>query len=352
MSTAGPSRLRSPAPAASFPSFSRAMSPALMGTAIKSGASSAHERVAASALAKSWTDVLDCVPSAYKEALREPLKDLHSRAVKFHASEAAYEKLCAGQNDAKVPPQVQGLHEPVWQVAKEFKASEAGGHMLTDIQAAHETYRSSVWEAGLELKKAELAFHKNRLTTGEWWPAIEVVANDVFSKMDRLAPVVIPGSEGQEVTVTYNESSTLALEHKQLLQILPDLCLRIIALEKAKVLAEANKLRKKAELKEAADVEMADGTGTDSKEMRALVIAEVRKELAKHPQASKGTAPSKASKKAPKAFVRKHKGKTGHTDPKTGLAAPLHYGPAQKKRNQGGKNNAKGKQPGSSKQSK
>jgi hypothetical protein len=70
------------------------------------------------------------------------------------------------------------------------------------------------------------------------------------------------------------------------------------------------------------------------------------------PQTSKGTAPSKASKKAPKAFVRKHKGKTGHTDPKTGLAAPLHYGPAQKKRNQGGKNNAKGKQSGSSKQSK
>ncbi|KAH7320509.1 hypothetical protein B0J17DRAFT_560215, partial [Rhizoctonia solani] len=60
-------------------------------------------------------------------------------------------------------------------------------------------------------------------------------------------------------------------------EALPDLCLRVLALEKAKVLADANKLRNKAKLKEAADVEMADGTKADSLAVKQMVQAEVRK---------------------------------------------------------------------------
>ncbi|CUA75313.1 hypothetical protein RSOLAG22IIIB_11641 [Rhizoctonia solani] len=355
---AGPSRARSPAAAAPFPSFARAMSPAVIGTIVHAHREEAPARVGASAMAKSWTEVLDCVSPAYKEALRELFKDLHGRAIKFHACEAALEWLKAGQNDAKPPPPVQGLHEPHWQVAKEFALSEGGSHLLTDISSAHQNYVSAAWEAGIELKKAEHAFHLNRLTTESWWPPILAVVEDVYSKMDRLAPAFAQ-VEGQEAVV-YEESHALALEHSRLKEALPDLCLRVLALEKAKVLADANKLRNKAKLKEAADVEMADGTKADSLAVKQMVQAEVRRVLAQNPQQAKGTPPSNANKgkgkgaqvKAPKSFVRKHKGKTGHIDQKTGLPAPLHYGPKQKQRRQGGKKNGQGKQAGSSKQSK
>ncbi|EUC54352.1 hypothetical protein RSOL_042160, partial [Rhizoctonia solani AG-3 Rhs1AP] len=350
---AGPSKARSPGPAASLPTFTRAMSPALLGTAIKASTNTARERVAPSALAKSWTEVLDCIPSAYKEALHKSFKDLHSRALKFHNCEAAYEKLHAGQNDAKPPPPVQGLHEPHWQVTKEFRDSEKGTSRLQDIAAAHQNYVTLAWEAGLELKGAELAFHQNRVLTESWWPPILAIADDVYNKMDRRGPRVIPAVEGQEMTVVYKESAILIQEHKDFVEGLPNLCLRVFAIKKARVVADANKLRRKAVLKDAADVDMANGTNTDSNVVKAMVQAEVRKFLSKNPQQTKGTPPSKGAKvKAPKLFVCKHKGKTGHTDPKTGLAAPLHYGPKQKQRNQGGKNKGKGKQGESSKQSK
>ncbi|CAE6363895.1 unnamed protein product [Rhizoctonia solani] len=102
------------------------------------------------------------------------------------------------------------------------------------------------------------------------------------------------------------------------------------------------------------NLKMADGTKTDSKLVQQMVQAEVRKFLAKNPQQAKGTPPSKGAQKAPKPAARKWKGKVGHTDPKTGLAAPLHYGPKHKNRKgqAAGKNKGKGKQPESSKQSK
>ncbi|CAE6470838.1 unnamed protein product, partial [Rhizoctonia solani] len=147
--------------------------------------------------------------------------------------------------------------------------------------------------------------------------------------------------------------SALALEHKNVRAAVPDLCLRILAIEKAKVVAEANKLAAKVALKEAADVDMADGTNTDNRAVQQMVQAEVRKFLAKNPQQAKGTPPQKgAQKNAPNPAKRKWKGKVGHTDPKTGLAAPLHYGPKQKQRSNAGKNKGKGKQPESSKRSK
>ncbi|CAE6373056.1 unnamed protein product, partial [Rhizoctonia solani] len=276
---AGPSRVRSPAPAA-FPSFARAMSPAVFGTAIGAHQDTSHALVGPSALAKSWTEVLDCVPSAYKEALRASFKDLHSRAVKFHACEAALEKLKKGQHDARPPPQVQGVHEPRWQVAKEFAESTEGLTALREITEAHEAYTTAVWSRGVELKKAELAYHTQRLTTESWWPPILAIIDDVYRKMDRDAPVIQQeASEEAELVIGYQESSSLALEHKNVRSAVPDLCLRILALEKAKVLGEANKLKAKVQLKETADVEMADGTKTDSKLVQQMVQAEVRKFL-------------------------------------------------------------------------
>ncbi|KAH7337898.1 hypothetical protein B0J17DRAFT_629404 [Rhizoctonia solani] len=338
-----PSQPRSPRAGPSFPLFARAMSPALLGNVLHAPATTERERVAASAHARSWTEVLDCVPVAYREALRASFKDLHSRAVKYHAADAAHDRLRAGLSNQKPPPPVQGLHEPHWQVSKEF--SESSPELLSDIKASYEMYVEATWKQGVELKRQEVEFLAARLTTEKWWPQIREIADSVYKAFDKKAPVMGEVAEGQTGVTGYADSEILKAEHASFI-------------ERARVAAEALKLAKKAELKATADVEMSDGTSTSNTVVKAMVQAEVRKILAQNPKTGAGNPANPKGKgkatggkvRIPKG-IKAMKGKVGHTDPKTGLAAPLHYGPGNKKR-QPKKNAPKQAQAGSSKQSK
>ncbi|QRW10336.1 hypothetical protein RhiLY_09335 [Ceratobasidium sp. AG-Ba] len=320
---------RSSAAAPAFPSFARAMSPALVGHMTTAASADADRRMAASGHAKSWTELLELVPVAYRDTLREPFKALNSLVEKHHNVQRVVARLGESMNKGELPTQVKGIHEPLWQVSKEFRAQEAGSQMLTAITAAHTSYVDQAYKAVGNSKP------RRKPSSSPNWPTT--------CGSQTLAPIPIAEAEQVEgqAPVDYREDPWRKGEMTRLVADLPAFGTRIIEIGHAKVIAENAKVARKAAIKDAADVEMdVDDKPMSPDAIKAMVGAEIKRALNQNPIA-KPAPKGKAPKLGP--IARKGKGKTGHTNPKTGLAAPLHYGPAQKSRKQGNRRpNAKG----------
>lgn len=255
-----------------YASFTRALSPGLRANSAAGASTSQGQRLHASAYATSVAELSELVPLSYRDLVRESLDVLYQTAVKRSNAIAALNQLRKHKNDGTVPPQVAGLHLPVWPGGKEFVDSQAYKTSVSTLKSSHQEWCVAALQAGIDLKDAEVTFYQNALRTDSFWPALDAKATELYNSL--AEKYVIPAAEpDQNGRLNFVENNALKTEFNNFKLDFVHLCQRAIDLERVKVVAEQKKLTKKINLKEAADVDMKDAQA-DS--MRDAIRAELK----------------------------------------------------------------------------
>ncbi|KIJ04348.1 hypothetical protein PAXINDRAFT_159400, partial [Paxillus involutus ATCC 200175] len=90
-----------------------------------------NPRLATLSLTSSFGEIMGLVPSDYREALRPDMRALSDLASKRVSVENGLLRLKRHKAQGTLPPQLAGLHNPVWQVTKEF--SDAASEYLQEL---------------------------------------------------------------------------------------------------------------------------------------------------------------------------------------------------------------------------
>ncbi|KAG8869442.1 hypothetical protein FRB98_002552 [Tulasnella sp. 332] len=257
-----------------FASFSRALSPTSI-AAVNHGADHrSSSRTYASAHAQTWQEVVACIPVSYRAHCAGPLKSLYDLAVKVSHAEAAYNRLLEAKSQAGTPPpQILGIHEPKWTMAKEFELKAA------DLKAqSHQlwlNYRNAALDKGLELKEAELSWLKSQLEVEAYWPPIEEMLKGTYDAIRQKyrIPASMPQDDG---SLAYEVPESLHLEYGAVRTDVSAYCIRVIEIERSRVLAEKYKNERKAQLHKAAEVELgSDDMAVDQETVTKADVASV-----------------------------------------------------------------------------
>jgi len=153
-------------------------------------------------------------------------------------------------------------HQPEIPFTKEFlEASEM--HPLNKVKASFEAYRTSQLLALMEAKEAEHVYLASLLEPKEYLqPLIDSVVEAFAAIAANLQRPVLD----EHMKVTHWEADPAAVECKNRVIVdLPTYCACVISIERAKGTAKVAKSKAKRDLKEAADVQMADAKSDDEK---------------------------------------------------------------------------------------
>ncbi|KIJ05715.1 hypothetical protein PAXINDRAFT_158954 [Paxillus involutus ATCC 200175] len=303
------------------PSRARAMSPAQAGYvqgsvfAVLDESKAAdgaglNPRLATLSLTSSFGEVMGLVPNDYREALRPEMRALSDLATKRVSVENGLAKLKRHKAAGTLPPQLAGLHIPVWQVTKEF--SNAAHDHLDEMKEAFEKYRADALSAAIVLKETEVE-HLGGFLSGEiYFPPMVETINKVFDLNSEKFKVAVLSNDGVAVQ-SWSVSPDYVKTRDRLLADLPHFCIRILILERTRQIAAEKRDEAKIKLKQTADIEMADGTGSNVK-VEDLIQRSLEAQLKK--MGIKGNASGKPAGQKKGQKAKKEKKKTSSDDKK------------------------------------
>ena len=254
--------------------FLRAVSPAVASIAavMESSVDSAKlARHSAMLAANSFDELMTMIPHDYRVVLRPPLALVSSHAEKRAKMKVALAKLRdhRGRDPVTFPPSISVKAHDV-QLTKEYAVTEEGKKQFEALRKASHDYRVALLDAEISAKEKNVAHLDGLLQPSSIYMALSEVIKARFEilKLTQKSPILeqadaADGMEDGEINLVVKgwEVSPVTLEtFRNILQDAAAFAFRVIALVEARDIAAQVKLEKKKELRNAADVEMADAT--------------------------------------------------------------------------------------------
>jgi len=225
------------------------------------------------------------IPLTYREALRKPFQELASLASKASGVRASYRKLQHHKAAGTWPPHIESVKPPKLPITKDFGQTEASRPLLAALDLAHASYRTSLLDASLELKKQELVWIDEALTPQSYLPALVAIVNTTYEDKKKQYQTPVWGETDESprrnsVLVGWELSKVYENERTRFIEDLAPITYRLLDIEKSRHAAEEAKLEAKIRLKEAADVEMGDAA-TEDKAAADNLVSKVADALSK-----------------------------------------------------------------------
>ncbi|KIJ05252.1 hypothetical protein PAXINDRAFT_21471 [Paxillus involutus ATCC 200175] len=202
------------------------------------------------------------VPNDYREALRPDMRALSDLASKRVSVENGLLRLKRHKAQGTLPPQLAGLHNPVWQVTKEF--SDAAAEYLQELSEKFDVYRFGALTDAITLKEKEVETLSGLLAAENYFPPMMATIKKVFDLNSERFKVAVISNDGIQVQ-SWSTSPDYTRTRDRLLADLPHFCIRILILERTRQIAAEKREEAKIQLKQTADVQMGDATGTNVK---------------------------------------------------------------------------------------
>jgi len=247
--------------------FMRALSPAvaLMSASMSSSEDSsqlAHH--SALLVANSLLELVTMIPQDYREVLRPRLVEFTSNVEKRNRMHDLLAKLVdlKGRDPVQFPVSIStNVHKP--QLTKEFASTESGKQFIA--QAAQEcyTYKVVLLDNDITTRHANIAQLDKALTTSSFYDSVKddlAAHHEVLLAMSKI-PLFKDGVEpGETVLSGWGVAPTIKAGYLEIQVDCVAFALQALSLVEARDMAARSKLDCKKDLKEAADVEMADAT--------------------------------------------------------------------------------------------
>ena len=258
----------------------RHSSPAVQGSAALSANKESSTRLSALGMADAFAEVLQVIPSTYRETLRPHLRRLADIASKCDGVRATHTKLRRHKAESSLPPQLLGVHKPKFDITREF--SETNPELVAGMDAAYATYRAQALDSAIALKAAEVTHLEELLRPQTYLETLfNALSHGYASIKDRhQQPVFTTQHDGELVITGWTPSKVLENEFKRLCDDIAPIASRLILIERSKTQAEEAKKSAKKSLKDAADVEMGDAT-TSTASIQDIVQKELAAALKK-----------------------------------------------------------------------
>jgi hypothetical protein len=255
--------------------FSRHSSPAVQGTAALSANKESSARLTALGLADAFGEVLQCIPSSYRETLRPHLRELADVASKADGVRQSLNKLRRHKAESTWPPQLLGVHKPKFELTKQFAETNPDGVAVMDDAFAQ--FRSDALDSAIELKEAEQVYLDGLLQPQTYLANLLTILHHGYEmiKEKHQQPVFANAPGGEKHITGWKYSLIFQNEYDRLCEDLSAISSRLVLIERSKGQAEESKKIAKKNLKAQADVEMGDATTSS-----ASISDIVQKELA------------------------------------------------------------------------
>ncbi|KAG9081507.1 hypothetical protein FRC07_014492, partial [Ceratobasidium sp. 392] len=262
-------------------------------------------------------ELIEIIPTPYREKVAPLLRALYDIAVKRDKCQDAYQGLLAHKKNNSWPAQLGNLSPPSFQYSKEFMMEGEGPKNVSALKERFDSYREAVLLQATLAKKEELDFLDKRVNAQSWYPEMETTIKKVydhdvskrrypaFEKIPEekgkgkasLAPStsrideVVEGEEGAEsdpdamevdasnLRITWVKDNHATKLFNQLREDLAAIGYKVLDIIRERRNLESHKAQKKETLKKKADVAMVSETKTSKETMEALVKAEVARQI-------------------------------------------------------------------------
>lgn len=287
-----------------YPSFSRALSPASMAGALSLNESTPARRLLGLHKATGLLDILSFLPVSYRDVLKQPLQDLVSLVHKAANCQISYAKLSAHANKKTFPQQLNALHAPTFTVSKEFLETHAD--TIKSVSDIADKAKTDTLAKMIDIKNQERAWLEEQLRTSTWFPSLmtKVQAHYTALKPTYQVPKFTnigephPGGAGDDfvdAAFVMVSDPNFEVEYTNFRSDFPAIVNRLLQLERAKAEDANRKAREKVEIKASADVEMgsvpthADTIAMLDKRVAARIDQAVAKAIKVRPSSSESS---------------------------------------------------------------
>lgn len=259
------------------------------------------------------TQVIEVIPSEYREELRRPLLELGDDANKYESLRMQVSRLESNVAAARLGPEFKGIKPPKVQVSK--GAAPNTEAEVAALIAGTRTYALSCQSQALAIKKAELEYYSGRLDHKFYLPGLLDKVHSIFLALKERSVVTAVTVDADDMAPTLHEAAAefvphhLRAQYNSLCHELPTICIKIVNLTRARLFAQKAKKERKQEIRERAVAAAPDLAG-NGKTIAQLVQAEVAKRL-KNKGAGKKNPKKKQQKKAAEKAAQKGKKKKG-----------------------------------------
>ncbi|KZP18975.1 hypothetical protein FIBSPDRAFT_892995, partial [Athelia psychrophila] len=272
-------------------------------------------RLASSATATTFKEIVALVPVSYREIMRKHLSLLSAMSNKCANAWASLKTLESHKACKTLPPQIAAMKCPSVSITKAFEAVSATSSPLVDAtKATFDAARAKFLEQFITLKDNEHQWYQKQCKADVYLPPIydeleaEFLTVVEATKIPKYGPATAD-SNNKRVFIGWEEDSIYRSEWNRFLADVPVLCNRARQLDVVQLSVKANNLKDKLALKSAVDVEMGDGT-TEKVEQDRINKA-VAAALKEHGVSPKRKEPPKKFNKNSKKDTRKDKSKQG-----------------------------------------
>ncbi|KAF5319141.1 hypothetical protein D9619_008281 [Psilocybe cf. subviscida] len=303
--------------------------------------------------------VIDTVLPDYRDALRSHLLTYASHAEKWETAKSNLARLEASVAGGTIPQRLR-VKAPEIQFTKDFREStdESVVKALSAIETATKTFQTSVTNATVAAKKAEVALWADKCDIKAYSESCHPIVSQVYEdRRDTFkSPIFRRGNEGELELGAWSISAEKKTECVVQARAMSLFLSQILAIVVARHRVMNTKIEKKREVAAKADVEMADGTLSAGPTIQSLVDKSLNARLKKlnlttapkkigsgqsSSKAPQHTPPSKASNAPPKSKKAPTKANKKQKDKKRGKGGASPQGSDQQSK--GGKK-GKGKQ--------
>ncbi|KAH9838807.1 uncharacterized protein C8Q71DRAFT_722885 [Rhodofomes roseus] len=278
-----------------------------------------HHRLFAAA---NVTQVVDMVPSDYRQAFRPLLLEVSETQKKIFRIQATISKWEKTMASGTLPAHIRQT-APTLQQTKEFAASSGGAAQRAALEKVHGDYLQSYYTAELLAKKDELLFLEGHMTPENIFERCSAKIKEVFDRLVVTQKVPRFVTDGSGATnVIFEQSPLVKSVHDEVLEDCLAYALRVIGLETDTWNAGQDKAAAKKNVHKALDVEMGDtASASGSKDLAKLVDERVKREVKKALAAKSGAGKAGSSSKP----ARKNSG--GKNDGKKKTSGKASGGP-------------------------
>lgn len=311
--------------ASSSSAFLRAMSPmaASMGPLLEAvpSADGSEKRLASQlhrqsllGAANSVDDVVALVPRDYRDILRPLLLQAADMQNKLSNGEQTLQRLRDHKSRGTFPQHLRSKVPPL-QLTKEYAKSDAGAKQRSEYESEHSTYMVALLDKSISAKTDEVRYLRESMMDKAINDAMATVINTRYAELRQRGRVPRYTRNVDSVTGVVNLIHDGFVENPIAVQLWTQ-CLedgtsyveRVRLIVEGRHQAEAAKLTKKKEVIRAADVVMADATGStpstsSSASIEKIIEKRVKEEVRKNLASSSAAAKKKSGAGKVSAFL-------------------------------------------------
>lgn len=126
-------------------------------------------------------EIINLVPVDYRAVLEAPLRSAASQVGKLVKARKGLNELNRHKAAGTFPAQVQGIHQPQFQLAKEFDEDAISGPLKTALKSSWEAFCKGALDSAIALFTAEVTFFESRLKPEGWYTKLGRIIREKYT---------------------------------------------------------------------------------------------------------------------------------------------------------------------------